>query len=355
MRFWQIHASDCSRLRGLWWWNHCDLCHRRDAAAGELQRHTGCLIASCDRFRCVAQLVKTCWDAINASDLKFSSQIGRSFVCVVHACRCFRFICSLLKKGICHVPREPNITLLLVCYTLVYLVLIWTMATIVSIATSDSFYSYCCFNCFCSNFYGFVFGIVSFSIFTMSFNCSSCSYHCGFCCCCCKMQEVLMFVRCFLARRLCLKEGYRLRPLTAAWKSFDKSIKRYCKFQIQTSQHAAGLFRDCLACSNHGGIFFLRGVFWSFSVVPQKSHARPRPGSDPHVDHVVVELGLALVLSTVENSFTTWFHLGPRCQIVPRIERSKCKGSMLDVESHFQSCKDCAKVQRNPYAKAFSG
>lgn len=224
MRFWQIHASDCSRLRGLWWWNHCDLCHRRDAAAGELQRHTGCLIASCDRFRCVAQLVKTCWDAINASDLKFSSQIGRSFVCVVHACRCFRFICSLLKKGICHVPREPNITLLLVCYTLVYLVLIWTMATIVSSATSDSFYSYCCFNCFCSNFYGFVFGIVSFSIFTMSFNCSSCSYHCGFCCCCCKMQEVLMFVRCFLARRLCLKEGYRLRPLTAEWKSFDKSI-----------------------------------------------------------------------------------------------------------------------------------
>lgn len=96
--------------------------------------------------------MKTCWDAINASDLKFSSQIGRSFVCVVHACRCFRFICSLLKKGICHVPREPNITSLLVCYTLVYLVLIWTMATIVSIATSDSFYSYCCFNCFCSNF-----------------------------------------------------------------------------------------------------------------------------------------------------------------------------------------------------------
>lgn len=169
----------------------------------------------------------------------------------------------------------------------------------------------------------------------MSCNCSSCSYHCGFCCCCCKMQEVLMFVRCFLARRLCLKEGYRLRPLTVAWKSFDKSIKRYCKFQIQTSQHAAGLFRDCLACSNHGGIFFLRGVFWSFSVVPQKSHARPRPGSDPHVDHVVVELGLALVLQTVEVSFSTWFHLGPRCQIVPRIERSKCKASMLDVESHF--------------------
>ena len=148
-------------------------------------------------------------------------QSDRPIFCVCSPCLSMLQIhLQPLKKNICHVPREPNITLLLVCNTLVYLVLIWTMAIIVSIATSDSFYSYCCFNCFCSNFYGFVFGIVSFSIFTMSCNCSSCSYHCGFCCCCCKMQEVLMFVRCFLARRLCLKEGYSLRPLNCCVEEF---------------------------------------------------------------------------------------------------------------------------------------
>lgn len=89
-------------------------------------------------FRCVAQLVKTCWDAVNASELEVF-QSDRPIFCVCSPCLSMLQIhLQPLKKSICHVPREPNITLLLVCFTLVYLVLIWTMAIIVSIATSDS-------------------------------------------------------------------------------------------------------------------------------------------------------------------------------------------------------------------------
>ena len=244
-------------------------------------------------FRCVAQLVKTCWDALKASELEVF-QSDRPIFCVCSPCLSMLQIhLQPLKKSICHVPREPNITLLLVCYTLVYVVLIWTMAIIVSIATSDSFYSYCCFNCFCSNFYGFVFGIVSFSIFTMSCNCSSCSYHCGFCCCCCKMQEVLMFVRCFLARRLCLKEGYRLRPLTAAWKSFDKSIKRYSIVSFKFKLHnmlqvflGTVLLVPTMEESSSSEAFF--GLFrWC--------HKKVTRGHDLDLIHMLIMLWLSLV------------------------------------------------------------
>lgn len=125
----------------------------------------------------------------------------------------------------------------------------------------------------------------------MSCNCSSCSYHCGFCCCCCKMQEVLMFVPCFLARRLCLKEGYRLRPLTVAWKSFDKSIKRYCKFQIQTSQHAAGLLGTVLLVptmeeSSSSEAFF---------GLSRWCHKKVTRGHDPDLIHMLIMLWLSLV------------------------------------------------------------
>ena len=222
-------------------------------------------------------------------------QSDRPIFCVCSPCLSMLQIhLQPLKKRQWSCSREPNITSLLVCYTLVYLVLIWTMATIVSIATSDSFYSYCCFNCFCSNFLRLCFWYCFLLNFHYEFQLFFLLVSLWFLLLLLQNAGGVNVCTVFLGAAVVSKGGlqcYRLRPLTAAWKSFDKSIKRYCKFQIQTSQHAAGLFRDCLACSNHGGIFFLRGVFWSFSVVPQKVTR----GHDLDRIHMLIMLWLSLV------------------------------------------------------------